>query len=373
MKVLSVILRKEFIQIFRDPAILRMIFIMPIIQLILIPLAADYEVRNINLAVVDNDHSGYSQRLVQKLAASGYFKLTAYPDSYAGALEVVEDDRADVIIEIPASFERDLIRETEPRVAVSANAANGVKGSLGGAYAAAILRDFNQEIREELISLPRFSPLPTISVKPVNWYNPLLNYKQFMVPGILAILVTMVGSFLCALNIVREKEVGTIEQLNVTPIRRVHFILGKLIPFWVLGMIILMVGMLVGYVVFRVWPVGSLWVLFVVSAVYMLGVLGIGLLVSTYAETQQQASLMSFFIVMIFVLMGGLYTPIESMPFWAQVVTWFNPPAYFIEAVRMISLKNSNLADLRPQLLAMVGFAILFNGWAILNYRKVKG
>ncbi len=372
MKVLFVLLRKEFLQVFRDPAILRIIFIMPLIQLILLPLAADYEVKNINLAVVDNDHSAYAQRLVQKLGASGYFRLTHYALRYPDALRTVEEDQADVIIEIPVGFERDLIREQEPVLAITANAANGVKGSLGGAYAAAILRDFNQEIREELVSLPRLSPLPSIPVQPVYWYNPYFNYKQFMVPGILAILVTMVGSFLCALNIVREKEVGTIEQLNVTPIGKAQFILGKLIPFWVLGLMVMAVGMVAGYIFFGVWPVGSIGVLFLVSALYLLGVLGIGLLISTYAETQQQASLMSFFIVMIFVLMGGLYTPVESMPYWAQIVTWFNPPAYFIEAIRMISLKGSGLADLRPQLLAMVGFAFLFNGWAIWNYRKVK-
>lgn len=370
MRTLLFILEKEFTQIFRDPAILRIIFVMPMIQLILLPLAADYEVRNINLAVVDHDHSAYSQRLVQKLSSSGYFHLTTAPRSYDLAVGDLEADRADLILEIPADFERALIREETPTLLLAANAANGVKGSLGSAYAATILRGFNQEIRLELVSLPRFNPIPVVEVRAVNWYNPLLNYQQYMVPGILAILVTMVGAFLSALNIVREKEVGTIEQLNVTPIGKLEFILGKLIPFWVLGLVVLMVGMGVGWLVFGVWPVGSLGVLMVVSALYLLGLLGIGLIISTYADTQQQASLMGFFMIMIFVLLGGLYTPIESMPRWAQIATWFNPPAYYIEAIRMISMKGSNLADLRPQLWAMLGFAVVFNGWAVWNYRK---
>ena len=370
MKILLVVLRKEFSQIFRDPAILRIIFVVPMIQLLLLPLAADYEVRNIYLAVVDNDRSELSGRLVRQLAASTYFRISEYARTYPEALAVVEKDAADVILEIPANFERQLLRGEKPVFSLSANAANGVRGSLGGAYAAAILRSFVQAQRASLEGDSRLLPLPVISTEPLFLFNPFFNYKAFMVPGILAILVTMVGSFLTALNIVREKEVGTIEQLNVTPITKRDFILGKLIPFWVLGLLVLGIGLLVGYLFFGVWPRGSLLTLFVVSAVYLPGVLGIGMLISTYADTQQQASLMSFFAVMIFVLMSGLYTPVESMPDWAQWLAAFNPPTYFVEAIRMIALKGSRLPDMWPQLAMMGLFGIFFNSWAVWNYRK---
>jgi ABC-2 type transport system permease protein len=197
-----------------------------------------------------------------------------------------------------------------------------------------------------------------------------MNYKVFMVPGILAVLLTMVGAFMAALNIVKEKEIGTIEQINVTPIRKHHFLLGKLIPFWVLGLVVLTLGMLIAWVVYRIVPVGSLGTIYLFAAVYLLAVLGLGLLISTYADTQQQAMLIAFFLLMIFILLGGLYTPVDSMPAWAQLLTRLNPAAYFIEVIRMVVLKGSSLGDILPQLTTVSGFAVVLNGWAILHYRK---
>ena len=370
MRSLKFLLQKEFRQIFRDKSILRIIFLMPIIQLLVLPWAADYEMKNINITVIDHDHSPYSRELISKITASGYFILQDYTPSYKQSLIDIEKDKADLILEIPASFQKKLIKENESKLFVAVNAINGVKANLGGAYLSSIIQNFNQQVRTEWIQLPRFNPDLSINVVSSNWYNPQMNYKYFMVPGILVILVTMVGSFLASLNIVKEKEIGTIEQINVTPIKKYQFILGKLIPFWILGLIVLAIGLGISRLFYGIIPVGSLFVIFGFAAVYLLAVLGLGLLISTYTSTQQQAMLISFFLMMIFILLGGLYTSIDSMPQWAQMITKANPVSYFIEVMRMVVLKGSGFADIKNQLLIMFGFAVILNGWAVLSYRK---
>jgi ABC-2 type transport system permease protein len=370
MRTLRFLLQKEFRQVFRDPSILRIIFVMPVIQLLILPWAADYEVKDINLAVVDHDHSSYSRQLVSKITSSGYFRLQAYEDSYRAALNDIEKDRADLILEIPSSFEKQLVKEDEASLFIAVNAINGVKANLGGAYLRSIVQDYNREVRTEWIQFPRFSPETTIEVTSSNWFNPMMNYKYFMVPGILVILVTMVGSFLAALNIVKEKEIGTIEQINVTPVRKYQFILGKLIPFWVLGLLVLSIGMLIARLAYGIVPAGSLLTIYVFAAVYLLAVLGLGLLVSTFTSTQQQAMLISFFMMMVFILLGGLYTSIDSMPAWARAIARVNPVSYFIDVMRMVVLKGSGLGDIKNHLFIVFGFAVFFIGWAVISYRK---
>lgn len=370
MKTILFLLEKEFAQIFRNKAILRLIFIMPIIQLIVLPLAADYEVKNINFSVVDHDHSAYSRRLIGEIEASTYFTLVDNEDRFEHAIEKFERDQSDIILEIPTNFERSLIKESEASVLITVNAVNGVKGNLGAAYAANIIRGFNNDIRLEWMTLPKMAAVPEIRVLPTPWYNTKMSYKLFMVPGILVVLVTMVGTFLSALNIVHEKEVGTIEQINVTPIKKYHFILGKLIPFWLLGNLVLGLGLFVAFIVYGIIPVGSLFLIFSFSAVYLIATLGLGLLISNFAETQQQAMFFAFLLMMLFILLGGLYTPIESMPDWAKIITKFNPAAYFIEVIRMIVLKGSGLRDILPHFKAIAVFALVFNALAIWSYRK---
>jgi ABC-2 type transport system permease protein len=314
MRILLVILRKEFQQIRRNPAILRIIFMMPAVQLLILPLAADYEVKNVNLSVVDQDHSTYSQLLLTKLSASDYFIIKDVARDYNDAMTSIEKDEADIILTIPPHFERDLIRESETKISLAINAVNGAKGNIGTSYAVNIINDYNNEIRSELITLPKLNPVPIVEVTYSNWYNSGMSYTLFMVPGILVILLTMVGSFLASLNIVHEKEVGTIEQINVSPIKKHQFILGKLIPFWIIGFVVLTIGLLISRFVYGIIPEGNLGLIYLFSAVYLLALLGIGLLVSTIAESQQQAMFISFFLMMIFILMGGLYTSIDSMP-----------------------------------------------------------
>ena len=370
MRTLRFLLQKEFRQIFRDPSIIRIIFMMPSIQLLILPWAADYEVKNIQLSVVDHDHSQYSQQLVNKVTSSGYFRLQDYSGSYSNAMQQVEHDDADLVLEIPADFEKKLIKENESTLFMAINAINGVKANLGGAYLRSIIQDYNREVRLKWVQLPRFNPELQVEVTSSNWFNPSMNYKYFMVPGILVVLVTMVGSFLASLNIVREKEIGTIEQINVTPVKKYHFILGKLIPFWILGLLILSIGLTIAWLAYGILPAGSLFVIYIFAAVYLLAVLGLGLLLSTYTSNQQQAMLLSFFMMMVFILLSGLYTSIDSMPAWAQAITKINPVTYFIDVMRMVVLKGSGLKDISTHLFTMLGFAVVLNTWAVINYKK---
>src|SRR5580698_4977159 len=370
MRALKFLLQKELRQIFRDPSIFFILFIMPMIQLIILPLAADYEIKNINLGVVDQDHSEYSRKLVNKIVSSGYFRLKDYSATFPQGLRAIELDKTDLILEIPSQFERNLVKENESTLFVAVNSINGVKAGLGSAYIQGIIMDYNQDVRMQWIQYPRFDPQPTIEIASSDWYNPNMNYRVFMVPGILVMLVTMIGSSFAANNIVREKEMGTIEQINVSPIKKTQFILGKLIPFWILAMTVLTVGLIIARVIYGIVPLGHYSTIYIFASIYLLAVLGLGLLLSTYAQTQQQSMLVSFFVTMVFNLMSGLYTPIESMPIWAQIITKLNPVSYFIEVMRMVVLKGSGLNDIKYHILAMIGFAVFFNGWAILNYRK---
>jgi ABC-2 type transport system permease protein len=374
MRNLYYILQKEFLLIFRDKTILRMIFIMPMMQLLLIPMAADYEVKHISIAIVDQDHSSDSQRLIQKVGSSTYFRIVATPADYESATDLFEGGHADVVLTIPPHFARDLAVNGHASLQLVADAVNGVRAGLGTSYALAMVGQFQAELRSQaapIASKPSAgSTPPMIEITTANWYNPHVDYPAFMVPGLLAILVTMVGAFLSSLNIVQEKEAGTIEQINVTPIKKHQFILGKLIPFWVLGMVSITVGIVVARVAFQLWPAGSLFTIYLFAALYLVGVLGIGLFISTITESQQQATLLSFFIMMIFVLLGGLYTPIESMPDWAQHIAAFNPPSYFITVVRAVYMKGSTTGDMLPALAKLGGFAVVFNVLAVWSYRK---
>jgi ABC-2 type transport system permease protein len=372
MNVLRFILQKEFRQIFRDRTILAMMLAMPVIQLIILPLAANYDVKNINIVFVDHDHSTYSQKLISKIGSSGYFKSIGMKLSYPDALDLINTNTADLVLEIPPGFERNLVREGSQKLNLSVDAINGTKAALGGAYLNAIIMDYNHELDINIKAPPGTitAPPSQIDVTFSNWFNPSAAYKYFMVPAILVLLLTLIGGFLTALNIVKEKEMGTIEQINVTPIKKWQFILGKLIPFWVLGMVVFTLGLIVAYIIYGIFPVGNLALLYLFAAVYLVAVLGFGLLISTYSNTQVQAMFVAFFFIMIFILMSGFFTAVESMPAWARIMSNLTPVTHFIKVVRMIILKGSGFADVEIELLYIVIFAVVLNGWAILNYKK---
>lgn len=366
---LFILLKKEFRQIFRNKVVLAITFVVPIIQFLVLPMAANYEMKSIKLVVVDHDQSTYSRLLLSKITGSGYFKLIASEGSYDAGYLHIERNEADVILEIPMNFERSLVREGSQKVFIAMNAINGTKASLGGSYLNEIIADFNADVLLQLV--PSFAKTDSkLEVVQLDWFNPDRRYQLFFIPGLLAILVTMVGGFLTALNIVKEKELGTIEQINVTPIKKRDFIMAKLIPFWVMANIVFTIGLTLAYVIYGIVPQGNLLTLYLFLWIYLFAVLGFGLLVSTYCDTQQQAMFVMFFFMMIFLLLGGLFTPINSMPMWAQWLTKLNPMAYLIDVIRMVMLKGSGLRNILPQLGVISLMAVVLNVWAVLNYKK---
>lgn len=370
MRTILFLIRKEFLQIFRHKVMLPLIFVMPIVQLLILANAADFELKNITLMVIDHDLSSLSQRLTGKFRAAPQFILVDAAFDHQKGLDALQANDADLILEIPPNFERTLWRESVAKIQLSINAINGVKAGLANAYANSIIRDFNVEILSEQPGAQLIRLQPGLEVTYRNWFNPNEDYDNFMVPGILVMLVTLVGMFLSGMNIVKEKEIGTIEQINVTPIRKYHFVIGKLLPFWIIANVELAIGLVVGKLVFDIPMVGSLWLVFGFSSIYLLLVLGMGLFISTITETQQQAMFIAWFFLIVFILLSGLFTPIESMPDWAQDLTRFNPIAYFVEVMRMVLMKGSDFMDIRPQFFIILGFALAVNTLAVLNYRK---
>ncbi len=372
MKVLSYLLQKEFLQIFRDKIILVMMFGLPTMQLIIIPFAMDFDVKHVNLVVLDNDHSSMSQRLISKINSSGYFHIVGTADSYRQGLDYIEHENADIVLEIPPAFERKLVREGRQEIGLFIDAINGNKAGLGSNYLMRVIGDFNEDISLRFRTEKTPGSNPGIQTENMVWYNPHGEYKYYMVPGVLVLLLTLIGGFISALNIVREKEMGTIEQINVSPVQKWQFILGKLIPFWVVGMIIFSVGLLVQWIVYGIVPAGSFLVLYLFAGIYLVALLGFGLLVSTFTSTQLQAMFVAFFFMMIFMLMSGLFTSVDSMPSWARTIANLTPITHFVKVVRMIVLKGSGFADIKTEFLYQFLFAVVLNGWAILNYRKTS-
>lgn len=372
MRTILFILQKEFLQIFRSKGMLPIIVALPIIQLILLAYAANYEIKNITVDMVDQDHSEWSRRLTHQIFASGYFRLNAVKENIGSAMEDVRSDQADLIVVIPPHFERNLIGNNNEKIQVLINAINGMKAGIASGYIQSILQNFNGNIRMERLHQPAIYPPspPGIDVTNVYWYNPHLDYKQFMVPGILVVLVTMIGIFLSGINIVREKEIGTMEQLNVTPIKKIHFIIGKLLPFWIIAMAELAFGLIFSWWVFHLSFAGSVGLIFFFAGIYLLVMLGLGLLISSRTETQQQALFITWFFFVVFLLLSGLFTPIESMPLWAQRITLFDPVAWFIKVIRMVLIKGSGWNDIKPYFLIILVFAVVVNISAALAYRK---
>lgn len=370
MKTILFLIQKEFLQIFRNKGMLPLIFAMPIIQLLILANAATYETRNINLHVVDQDQSQTSRRLIGKFQASPWFEIMDASFSHKLAQKDLEHDRADLILEVPVKFEEHLVRTGGAQLHLDINAINGAKAGIVANYAQSIITDFNREIAASQIGMGSAPSAGQIHIEYANWFNPDMDFQTFMVPGILVLLVTMIGLFLTGMNIVREKEIGTIEQINVTPIKKYQFIIGKLTPLWIIGMFELAFGLVIGVVAFRIPVVGELWLIFAFAALYLFVVLGMGLLISTFTETQQQAMFLAWFFMVIFILMSGLFTPIESMPVWAQKITLGNPIAYFVKVIRMVLLKGSGFRDIRSSMIIMAVFAVVINGLAMLTYRK---
>ncbi|MFR9545591.1 MAG: ABC transporter permease [Rikenellaceae bacterium] len=350
--VLKYLIEKEFKQIFRDKFLPKILFIMPVLQLLILPLAANFEMRNINIAVVDEDHTTTSRLLTERVAASNYFNFVDSYSSYNEALASIENLSSDVILQLPRGLEKDITNNGFRAVLIAANAVNGTKGGLGSSYLSSIITNSN------------------IQANTIYLNNPHLNYKYYMVPAIIAFLLTLVGGFVSALNIVAEKEKGTIEQINVSPIPKHIFLSSKIIPFWVIGMVELTLGLLVAWGVYGMIPEGSYLTIYLFASIYLLFCTGFGLAVSSVSATGQQAMFSAFFFLIIMALMSGLFTPINSMPEWAQNITILNPMRYFVELLRSVFLKGGVLTDFTTHFIAITIIATVVNLCAIWGYRK---
>ncbi|WP_299530688.1 ABC transporter permease [Ulvibacterium sp.] len=369
MQTLRYLIQKEFIQIFRNKALLPMMTALPIIQLIVLSNAASNDVKDVRLVMVDNDQSEISRALTQKIDANDRFTLVEVSFSHDTAFELMQRNKADIILEVPANFERDYHRKEAPKVQMLVNAINGQQATVGSGYLSNIIASLNKEIQPQL-SQTIGSQMAAVEVSSNNWYNPELKYPHFMAPGILAELAALLTIVLSAMNVVREREIGTIEQINVTPIQKWEFILGKLVPFLCIGLVLVTVGLLASKLIFDIPVRGSLFLVFGYAIINLVCVLGLGLLISNFADTQQQAIFVAFFFVLIFILMCGLFTPIESMPKWAQYATIPNPLAHFISVTRKVLLKGSSFWDIRWEFIYTIILAVLFNVAAVWSYKK---
>lgn len=366
--MIKYLLEKEFKQLLRNPLAPRLVLVFPCMMLLVLPWAANFEIKNINFSVVDNDHSSSSTRLIQKVEASEYFRLTDVSADYQEAMESIEEGDADLILEIPPHFERDLLKSGTAQVLIAVNTVNGNKGILASSYLGNIINDYASEA--SISGSKATATSPTIEINTQGRFNPYMDYKIFMVPALMAHLLILLCGFLPALNIVSEKEFGTIEQINVTPVGKFTFILAKLIPYWAVGIFVLTWSVILARMAYGLAPTGEIWVLYFFALLFIVVISGMGLIISNYSQTMQQAMFVMFFFIIIIMLMSGLFTPINSMPDWAQDITIVNPLKYFIQVTRSIYLKRSGFGDLLTQLLALFTMAIVLNGWAILSYKR---
>jgi ABC-2 type transport system permease protein len=376
MKKLLFLLRKEFRQIRRNRFMIRAIIAVPILQMLILVPAITFEIKRIDLAVIDNDRSQASRELVSKLTGSSFFVVTATPATVTEAESMLLSGDADIALVIPPDFSRGLAGVTTPRLQVLADAVNASTAQLSWSYITSVIRDFNREVIISTGMIPanmaaiRTGSLPGISVSPRYWYNPKLNYKYYMLPGMLVILITVIGLMMIGFNLVREKESGTIEQINVTPIMKWQLIVSRIILFFIIGLFDLALGLGIGWLAFNIPFEGSLLLFFACAAIFLVAVLGLALFFSTMASTQQQFLFIAFFFVMVFILMSGIFTPTESMPLWAQQFNLVNPVAYLMRINRMVMLKGSGFSEIMRDMAMLTILALSYLSLAIRAYRK---
>jgi ABC-2 type transport system permease protein len=370
MRTILYLIRKEFLQIFRNKFIGKAIFGVPIVQMLLLVPAVTFEIKNVSLCVIDRDMSADSRALINQLEGSTFFKIKYSTFSEEEANNLMHRNKCDLILQIPSGFGKNIGTGNPGKVLATVNAINATTAQLSWAYLNSILRDYNMNILIENAGDLAVASISQIQITNRYWYNEMLNYKYYMLPGILAILVTAIGFLLAGLNLVREKEIGTIEQINVTPVRKYHFIIAKMVPFLIIGLADLALGLLIGKLLFNIPFEGSIGLLFLGSAIFLVAVLGLAIFLSTFSSTQQQFMFVAFFFLIIFVLMGGIFTPIDSMPQWAQRFDLINPMAYLMRINRMVMLKGSTISDISREIYSLILIAIAFSALAVIRYRK---
>jgi ABC-2 type transport system permease protein len=372
MRTILFLIRKEFLQIFRNKFISKAIIGVPIVQMLILVPAITFEIRNINLCIIDNDFSQESRGLISKLEGSTFFRVSFATWSEKDANNELHRNRCSMILNIPSGFGRDITSGKPSKILATVDAINALNAQLSWAYLNGVITDYNREIITDNIGSNPPVPLRMVDVTNRYWYNESLNYNYYMLPGILVILVTAIGFLLAGLNMVREKEIGTIEQINVTPVRKHQFIIAKMVPFLLIGLVDLALGLLIGKITFNIPFEGNLLLMFLGSSIFLVAVLGLALFISTMSGTQQQYMFTAFFFMIVFILMSGIFTPFESMPVWAQKFDLINPVAYLIRINRMVMLKGSTIHDLGKDILSLLVIAICFTGFAVRRYRKTS-
>lgn len=350
---------------------LPIIFVMPLVQMLILVFAATNELPQVDLAIVDFDHSASSRKLVAEITGNPFFKVRQNLVNTEEAEDLLMRNKINLALIIPQSFDKDLTINKKTNVQILVDAINGNAAQLSLSYLSNVIGSFSQKVLINTNTNQR-GQIKSIIIKPTFWFNPQLNYKFYMAPGILVVLITVVGMLLGGMNLVREKELGTIEQINVTPLKKWQFIAGKLLPFLVIGLFDLGFGLLVARLAFNIPIRGSLFLLFGMAAIYLVLVLSWGLFISTISDTQQQATFVAFFSLIVFIMMSGLFTPVESMPDWAQKLDFINPLYYFVKIMRSIILKGSNFADIFNEFAALSAFAVSMFGLAIFRYKKTS-
>jgi len=326
----------------------------------IMPWVMNMEIKHIVVDVVDNDHSIQSQRLVNEIEANSYFVLHGQQPTYAAALHNIEKSDVDVVVVIPQHYSRDIVMGRKPQVLVAANAVNGTKGSIGSVYLSQIVT---------ANALPTAASIKS-KVSTLYLYNNHLDYKLFMIPALLTIVMMLMTGYLPTLNIVGEKETGTIEQINVTPVSKWTFILGKLIPYWLIAIFIVSVCLLLAWAVYGITPEGNIALIYLLSMLLALFFSAFGLIVSNYSDTMQQAIFLMWFFMMILLLLSGLFTPTRSMPHFAYLSTYINPVSYFIEAMRTVFIRGGNFNSIAHQVFALSAIGLIMGGWAVISYKK---
>ena len=362
---LKILLKKEVLLIKRNPIIPRLIIGMPILVMLIIPLVATLDVKNVEVVVVDNDRTELSRRMVADMDASEYLSVIGCYLSYDEAFRQVEEGKADAIVTIPKDYQKDLTNGKKPELDLKANGVNATKGTIGAQYATmSVANTVARWQAEQGVSI--FARESAI----MNLYNPTLNFRHYMIPALMVMLLIIICGFLPALSLVSEKETGTIEAMNVTPVGRLEFVLPKLIPYWAVGILVVTVGMIIGWLVYGLVPEGNILNIYLATILFSLVISGLGVFIANQSSTILQSIFMAFAFIVIFQLMSGLFTPIASMPRWAQYITYAIPPRYFIEIMRSVYMKGATVADLWMQYAALSGFAVLFCLMAAMTYRK---
>ena len=323
--MIKYLIQKEFTQIRRNAFLPRLIIMFPIVIMCVMPWVMQMEVKNIVVDVVDCDHTVESQRLIQQIAHSNYFIFNGQKPTYNEALRDVEHGNADVILEI-----------RDGKYLIAANAVNGTKGAMGSAYLSQVISG-NISSRKPILN-SQFSIL--------NLYNKGQNYKLFMIPALFAIVIMLMTGFLPTLNIVGEKEAGTIEQINVTPVSKWAFILAKLIPYWLIALFVITVCLLLSWAIYGITPAGPLWLIYLLAMLLALFFSSFGLIISNYSDIMQQAIFVMWFFVVILLLLSGLFTPTRSMPALAYLTTYINPMHYFIDGMRTVFIRGGSLQQI---------------------------